>query len=165
MDSTVVLNHDDIKQKIRRMSFEIFEDNQKEKEISIIGINKNGFVLGSEIVKNLRDISDIKICEYQLFINKKEPLKSAKISGDIQSLRDKSIVIVDDVLDSGRTMMYSIKYFLDVSLKKIKTAVLVDRSHKKFPVQVDFKGLALSTSIQNHVSVIFTEEENKAVLY
>ena len=79
-------------------------------------------------------------------------------------IRDRSVVIVDDVLNSGSTLMYAVKYFLDTKLKKLKTAVLVDRNHKKYPIKADYKGLSLSTSIQNHVEVSINDNEINAYL-
>ena len=78
--------------------------------------------------------------------------------------QNKSLVLVDDVLNSGTTLVYGVKHFLDVDLKKFKTAVLVDRNHKKYPVKADFKGISLSTSLQEHVSVIFETNNNHAFL-
>jgi len=72
--------------------------------------------------------------------------------------------LVDDVLNSGTTLMYGIKHFLDVPLKRFKTAVLVNRNHKKYPVKADFKGISLSTSINEHVEVVFDKKNSKAFL-
>ena len=81
-----------------------------------------------------------------------------------EEYKNKSVIIVDDVLNSGATLMYAAKYFLDTKLKKLKTAVLVDRNHKKYPIKADYKGLSLSTSIQNHVEVSIDDNEINAYL-
>ena len=78
--------------------------------------------------------------------------------------KNKPIVLVDDVLNSGTTLMYGVKFFLEVPLKRFKTAVLVNRNHKKYPVKADFKGLSLSTSLQEHIHVVFDENESYAYL-
>ena len=96
--------------------------------------------------------------------DKKNPRNDISISLDLNNFQNNSIVIIDDVLNSGSTLMYAVKYFLDTDVKKIKTAVLIDRNHKKFPIKVDFKGLSLSTSIQNHVEVVLTESKLEGYL-
>jgi pyrimidine operon attenuation protein/uracil phosphoribosyltransferase len=94
-------------------------------------------------------------------IDKKNPLKKVKTDIPSNDYKNKSLVLVDDVLSSGTTLMYGIKHFLEVPLKKFKTAVLINRNHKKYPVKADFKGISLSTSMQEHVAVVF--ENNKAL--
>ena len=74
------------------------------------------------------------------------------------------MIVVDDVLNSGRTLIYGVKFFLEVPLKRLTTAVLVNRNHKHFPVKADFKGISLSTSLQEHVSVIFEEGNDRVCL-
>ena len=74
------------------------------------------------------------------------------------------MVLVDDVLNSGTTLIYAVRHFLEVPLKKFKTAVLIDRNHKKYPVKADFKGISLSTSLQEHVQVVFENETSIAYL-
>ena len=106
----------------------------------------------------------MKIILCEVYIDKKNPLDT--ISTSIQNIeyKNKPIVLVDDVLNSGTTLMYGIKYFLDVPLKRFKTAVLVNRNHKKYPVKADFKGISLSTSIKEHVEVVFDKKNSKAFL-
>ena len=103
---------------------------------------------------------NIKLCS--LKIDKKNPLNNISTSLNSSEYKNKSIVVVDDVLNSGSTLMYAVKHFLDTELRQLKTAVLVDRNHKKFPIKADFKGVSLSTSIQNHVKVQF--DKNAVVL-
>ena len=102
---------------------------------------------------------------YNIKIDKKNPINSTSISVDLSSFQSKSIVVIDDVLNSGSTLMYAVKYFLETDLKQLKTAVLVDRNHKKFPIKADFKGVSLSTSLQNHVNVVFNEDSIEAFLH
>jgi pyrimidine operon attenuation protein/uracil phosphoribosyltransferase len=83
---------------------------------------------------------------------------------DKNEYENKGLVLVDDVLNSGTVLAYGIRFFLDVPLKKFKTAVLVDRNHKKYPVKADFKGISLSTSLQEHVQVVFEKDNNHAYL-
>ena len=97
-------------------------------------------------------------------IDKKKPLTQVETSIGESDYKNKSLVLVDDVLNSGTTLIYGVKYFLDVPLKRFKTAVLVNRNHKKYPVKADFKGISLSTSIKEHIQVDFVENESKAYL-
>ena len=162
--TTIILDHNQINQKIKRIAYQIYEANSSEKEVVIAGIQGNGVYFSKQLAKSLEQISSLKITLCEVFIDKKNPLD--KITTSIKSINyyNKSIVLVDDVLNSGTTLMYGIKYFLDVPLKRFKTAVLVNRNHKKYHVKADFKGISLSTSINEHVEVSFDEKNSKAFL-
>lgn len=160
----IILNHQEIKNKITRISYQILETFIDEEEIIIAGISKNGFILAQKIVAEVQKISDLKVVLCEVFIDKPEPQKPIETSLKKEEYANKGIVLVDDVLNSGTTLIYGVKHFLDVPLKKFKTAVLVDRNHKKFPVKADFKGLSLSTSLQEHVQVVFEDESDYAYL-
>jgi pyrimidine operon attenuation protein/uracil phosphoribosyltransferase len=97
-------------------------------------------------------------------INKKTPLESIGTSLKASDYRDKSLVLIDDVLNSGKTLMYGVRHFLEVPLKRFKTAVLIDRNHKNYPIKADFKGLSLSTSLHEHVEVIHSDKGFEAYL-
>jgi pyrimidine operon attenuation protein/uracil phosphoribosyltransferase len=162
--NTIILNNTEISQKIRRIAYQIYEVNYKESEIVIAGIADNGFLLAEKIVSIIREISDIEVTLCKVNMDKKNPL--SPVSTDISSdfYQDKSVILVDDVLHSGTTLIYAIKHFLEVPLKKFKTAVLVNRNHKKYPVKADFKGISFSTSIKEHVVVEFKDDEIIAYL-
>jgi len=162
--TTIILDHHQINQKIKRIAYQIYEANSSEKEVVIAGIQGNGIYFAEQLAKSLQQISSLKIILCEVYIDKKNPLDT--ISTSIQNIeyKNKPIVLVDDVLNSGTTLMYGIKYFLDVPLKQFKTAVLVNRNHKKYPVKADFKGISLSTSIKEHVEVVFNGEKSKAFL-
>ena len=162
--TTIILDHNQINQKIKRIAYQIYEANSSEKEVVIAGIQGNGVYFSKQLAKSLEQISSLKITLCEVFIDKKNPLD--KITTSIKSINyyNKSIVLVDDVLNSGTTLMYGIKYFLDVPLKRFKTAVLFNINHKKYPVKADFKGISLSTSINEHVEVSFDEKNSKAFL-
>jgi len=155
--NNIILDNLQIKQKTRRIAFQILESNSREKEVIIIGIVGNGYLFAKMIVNELKKISDLKITICEVFINKKNPLDKITSSLDEDDYKNKSIVLVDDVLNSGATLIYGIKYFLNVPLKRFKTAVLVNRNHKKYPVKADFKGISLSTSIKEHIIVEFNK--------
>ena len=162
--TTIILDHNQINQKIKRIAYQIYEANSFEKEVVIAGIQGNGIYFAEQLALSLQQISSLKIILCEVYIDKKNPLDT--ISTSIQNIeyKNKPIVLVDDVLNSGTTLMYGIKYFLDVPLKRFKTAVLVNRNHKKYPVKADFKGISLSTSIKEPVEVVFDGKRSKAFL-
>jgi pyrimidine operon attenuation protein/uracil phosphoribosyltransferase len=102
----------------------------------------------------LEGFSALKINYATLTINKENPIDGVSCELQLNELENKSIVIVDDVLNTGSTLIYAVQYFLQIPVKQIKTAVIVNRNHKKFPIKADFKGISLSTSTNEHVSVI-----------
>lgn len=160
----IILDTVQIEQKIRRIAYQIYESNTTEKEVVIAGIRGNGYVFAEKIVEVLNVISDLKVTICQVNIDKKNPLETITTSLPSEDYMNKSLVLVDDVLNSGTTLIYGVKHFLDVPLKQFKTAVLVNRNHKKYPVKADFKGVSLSTSIKEHVKIEFFETGAKAFL-
>lgn len=144
----------DIYLSIDRIAYQIYESNFEEDTVFIVGIGKKGKVLSSLIGKSLNSISKIKVEFITLNIDKKNPLNNVNSDKPISILKHSSVVVVDDVLNTGSTLMYAVSYFLKVPVKSIKTAVMVNRNHKKFPVKVDFKGISLATTMNEHISVI-----------
>ena len=144
----------DIYLSIDRIAYQIYESNFEEETVFIVGIGKKGKVLSSLIGKSLNSISKIKVKFITLNIDKKNPLNNVDSDKPISILKNSSVVVVDDVLNTGSTLMYAVSYFLKVPVKSIKTAVMVNRNHKKFPVKVDFKGISLATTMNEHISVI-----------
>lgn len=159
-----ILNHQEIEHKIKRIAYQIFESNVDEKHIIIAGIDKNGFLLAKKIKSTLDSISTIESQLCKVIIDKRNPLNPITTSIKASEYKNKSIVLVDDVLNSGSTLMYGVKHFLDVPVKRFKTAVLVNRNHKKFPVKADFKGISLSTSLKEHVQVKLNKKPFEAYL-
>jgi len=164
MDKKKILDYQSIKKKIRRISLQILESNIDRDEIIIAGIDLNGFIIAKKISQEISKISEINIKLCKVKIDKKNPLNDISTSLNFEDYQNKSLVIIDDVLNSGATLMYSVKYFLNTKIKSLKTAVLVDRNHKKYPIKADFKGLSLSTSIQSKVEVVIDEKKIEAFL-
>ena len=162
--SNIILNNQQIEQKIKRIAYQVYETNNTDKEIIIAGVSKNGFILAEKLAKIVTEISSINVVLCEVFIDKKNPINSVSTSLSKNEYENKALVLVDDVLNSGTTLIYAVKHFLEVPLKKFKTAVLVDRNHKKYPVKADFKGISLSTSIKEHVSIEFEKEQTIAYL-
>ncbi|WP_224483668.1 phosphoribosyltransferase family protein [Robertkochia aurantiaca] len=154
-----ILGHREIEHKIRRIAYQIYETFVEEDEIIIAGIQKGGFELAKQIMAAFNDISPIKTVLCEVTMNKEDLLQTPELSLDESAYRNKSVVLVDDVLNSGATLIYAVRHFLEVPLHKFKTAVLVDRNHKRYPVKADFKGISLSTSLREHVTVDFTEND------
>lgn len=163
-ESNIILDHIQINQRIKRIAYQIYESNSNETEVIIAGIVGNGFIFAEKLVATLQEISSLTITICEVHINKKKPLEAVSTSLDVADYKNKSLVLVDDVLNSGTTLIYGVKHFLDVPLKRFKTAVLVNRNHKKYPVKADFKGVSLSTSIKEHIQVDFSDQEAKAYL-
>ena len=151
----IILDQKQIDHKIKRIAYQIYENNVSEKEVVIAGIFENGFIFAKKIKSVIEKISPIKVIMCKVVIDKKNPIEPITTSLESKIYKNKSLVLVDDVLHSGTTLIYGIKHFLQVPLKQFNTAILVDRNHKKYPVKADFKGISLSTSINENVSVIF----------
>jgi len=164
MDKNKILDYQLVKKKIIRISLQIIESDSSDDEIIIAGIENNGYIIAKKICDEIKKISKKKIQLCSIKIDKKNPRNKINVSLAEEQYKNKSVVIVDDVLNSGSTLMYAVKYFLETKLKKLKTAVLVDRNHKKYPIKADYKGLSLSTSIQNHVEVSIEDNEINAYL-
>ncbi|MDA9089514.1 phosphoribosyltransferase family protein [Maribacter arcticus] len=164
MEQTI-LSHLQIQHKIERIAYQIYEANVNEEEIIIAGIDGGGLQFAKKIVSKLKKITTAKITLCKLSMDKTNPLKSGvSTSMPQEEFIDKSVVIVDDVLNSGTTLIYGVHHFLKTPLKQLKTAVLVNRNHKKYPVKADYKGISLSTSLQEHVNVRFETKNDRVFL-
>lgn len=159
-----ILSQDQIDNIVKRIAYQIHERNNNESHIFLIGVHKNGYTLAKLINRELKLISKstIKLCSIK--INKKDPFEKIESDFDLLKLKNKSVVLIDDVLNSGKTLIYATKFILDIPLSNFKTAVLIDRNHKKFPIKIDFKGISLSTSIEENVNVIFKKNKCYAII-
>ncbi|MDG1238921.1 MAG: phosphoribosyltransferase family protein [Flavobacteriales bacterium] len=151
---TTILNNDDVEKKIARIAFQIIEEYYEDKELLIVGISKNGFLLAGKIAKLVqRDLPKSTINLMELTINKRNPLKENVTISPNLSFGNKKVILVDDVLNSGKTLMHAASYIVSKDIKKMNTVVLVDRRHRNFPIKADWVGLTLSTTIQEHINV------------
>ena len=164
MKKKIILNNKQINQKITRIAHQIIECNIDENEVIIAGIEKNGYIIANQLKQILSNITEIKITTCSVKINKENPLDEVTTSINEDYYLNKSLVLVDDVLNSGATLIYAVKYFLNTKIKQFKTAVLINRNHKKFPVKADFKGISLSTTTISHIKVRFTNNKAEAFL-
>ena len=154
----------DIHSTVRRMAYQLYEANMDENKLVLVGIEKKGTYLSKLIGLELCEISNIKLIHVTLELNKKKPQNTIQSSLPISQIENHSIVIVDDVLNTGSTLIYAVNHFLQISVKQIKTVVMVNRNHKKYPIKADFKGLSLSTSLNDHVTVILEGNESGVYL-
>jgi len=159
-----ILNTNQIKKIVKRIAYQIHENNLEYPEIILIGVHKNGYTLAEKINKELKQISKSNIKLVSIKINKKNPLEEIELDCKKEYLKNKVIVLVDDVLHTGKTLIYCVKHLLEITPKNFNTVVLIDRNHKKFPVKVDFKGISLSTFISDHVEVIFEDNNSYAFI-
>jgi pyrimidine operon attenuation protein/uracil phosphoribosyltransferase len=163
--TTEILKTSDIEQKIKRLAYEILEDNYEEKEIVFIGIKPNGFVFANKIKKVFSSITDIKSQLFSIQLDKINPL-STEINYDFsaEEINSKVVILVDDVANSGKTLCYALKPLLQFQPKKIQVAVLVDRKHKSYPIIADYVGLSLSTTMKEQILVHFKKNESVVTL-
>ncbi len=164
---TLILNKEQIKQKSIRIAYQILEDNFEDETLVLVGIADRGYVFAQRLKAILQDISDKEILLIKVTMKKTSRSLNASTDLPVEMAKDKTIILVDDVLNSGRALAYGLGIFLNVPLKKMRTAVLIDRSHHKFPIFSDYYGTKLSTILKEHVTVTleeFDKEEDAAWL-
>jgi pyrimidine operon attenuation protein / uracil phosphoribosyltransferase len=159
-----ILEHWQIQQKIKRLAYEVLERNYGEREIVLAGINNNGMNFAELLLAELRAISDKNIVLTRIRINPASPAQNPIIlEMPAEDLQGKVVIIVDDVANTGRTIFYAIQPILGVLPKKVEVAVLVDRTHKSFPIRVDYMGLSLATTLLQDIQVEISGAEEWAV--
>lgn len=162
-ERTIVLNHEQVQRKLLRIAHQLHEENHQEKGVVLVGIAPRGAALANRLGGLLQEISELDVEVLELRLDKDLPLeKPVRLNADIVTLRDRVVLLVDDVLMSGRTMMHAASYLVQVPLKRLATVVLVDRRHRAYPIRADIVGLTLSTTLQEHISV---ELGKKDVVY
>lgn len=154
---TLLLNKKQIQQRIERLAFQVYEDNFDQQELLIAGIARSGYLVAERICEALNNICPIPTKLIEIAVDKENPTHiRMEPEQSREQLKDKVVVVVDDVLNSGKTLIYSLRPFLDADMRKIRTVLLVDRDHKRYPVEADFVGITLSTTLQEHIRVDFT---------
>ncbi|MFN0255672.1 phosphoribosyltransferase family protein [Pedobacter ureilyticus] len=164
-NQVLILDKKQIQQKINRIAYQILEDNIDEKEIVLAGIWDRGYKLAFRLEKTLNEISEFKTTLLRIDVEKQSSKLVAKTDLPESNWKNKVIILVDDVLNSGKTLAYGLGVFLNTPHKKIRTVVLVDRSHKIFPIATDFVGLELATVLKEHVDVIMDVEGEEDRVY
>ena len=158
----LILNNSDISKKIQRIALQIIEDNFEESEIKLFGISDNGNTIAQKIIKNIEKRTDLKTELIQVKLDKGNPTESIDFDEEFD-IEGKSILIIDDVLQSGITMQSVISNLIKYKPKKIKTVVIVNRDQTLFPVKIDYSGISLSTSVNEHVSFISNKNDELEV--
>lgn len=164
-NQVLILNKKQIDQKINRIAYQILEDNLDEKEVVLAGIWDRGYKLAVRLKKVLQEIAVIKVTLLRVDLEKQNSKLVAKTDLGESEWKNKVVILVDDVLNSGKTLAYGLGVFLNTPHKKIRTVVLVDRSHKIFPIATDFVGLELSTILKEHVGVVIDVEGEEDRVY
>ena len=159
MAKNYILDQFTASRKLQRMAYEIVENNLDEEAIILVGIRENGSIIAENIQQILQEISAIRSEIIHLSLDKRSP-GEIKLSRE-PDFNNKVIIVVDDVANSGKTMLYAIKPFLAYHPKKIQTLVMVERTHKAFPISSDYVGISVATTLQEH---IYVEVEGSSVV-
>jgi len=149
----------EIQKTVKRIAYQIYETHFEESQLILAGIANNGVILAKRIQEELESISKVKVVFVEIKVDKKNPINPIVLSKKLAVCENQAVVVVDDVLNTGSTLIYAVAHFLSIKLKKLQTAVLVNRNHKNFPIKGDFKGISLSTSVKEHIDVIFGDNE------
>lgn len=146
-----ILDSATAEKKLRRMALEVIENNPDEKEVILAGIRENGTVIARNIRQMIAGVSSLKAELITITLDKKEP-RDIQLSKTLD-FDNKVIILIDDVSNSGKTLLYALKPFLAFAPKKIQTLILVERKHNTFPVRPDYIGVSLATTLQEHIFV------------
>ena len=161
---TLILNAEQIRQKIRRIAFQIYETNFEESALLLAGIAGEGYVLAQALARELQQIAPFRVELIQLELDKGQeaqpPVRTGHSDADFT---DKVVIVIDDVLYTGRTLAFSLQPFLSVPVRKLQVAVLIDRNYPRYPVAADYKGYELSTTLTEHVEVVLSDESRLGV--
>jgi len=158
-EKTLVLTDEEIRRKISRMASEIYENNFEEKGLILAGIEGQGHTLAQLLQTELQNISELECTTVKISIDKISPETSeVELDVPVKELSKKCIILVDDVLNTGRVLTYGMKPFLSLIVKKIEVAVLVNRNHSLFPVLPKYTGYELSTTLNDHIEVVLKKK-------
>ncbi len=152
MQNSELLNAEEIEQKLIRMAYEIAERHYNEKNIVFIGIEDNGAAVSKRLFQLVKEIVSIPCELSSIQLAKENPIGTVQLSNSI-SLKNKCVVLIDDVFNSGQTLMHAASFLAAQEIHRLTTAVLVERKHRRFPIKADFVGLKLSTTLKEHVTV------------
>ena len=158
-----VLDFEKISRICGRLAYQILENNIDEDEILLVGIKEKGYEIAKIIEQKLKDINSSKVHLKSITIDKKNPNQISEFDINFNQM-PKSVYLVDDVLNTGKTLMFAVNSLLKYDFDLIKTLVLIDRNHKKYPIKVDFKGISLSTNLDDTVKLISENKNLEAVL-
>tara|TARA_B100000287_G_C20558222_1_gene751354 strand:- start:611 stop:1114 length:504 start_codon:yes stop_codon:yes gene_type:complete len=161
-----ILDIKQVNQKLNRLAWEIYEDNFYENEIVIVGVSERGLILAKKLTKLIKTISNIDTTIGGLNLDKDNPYdKEVEFNLSQNQYINKVVIIVDDVLNSGKTLMYASKHFLNTPLKRLSIMVLVDRNHNTYPIKADYTGLTLATTLKEYINVVLKGDDKGVYLF
>jgi len=164
MDSYSILSHSQILQKIDRIAFQIVEDTINDDEVYLVGIANKGYIVAEYLRTNIEKITSKKIHLLELKFDKKNSIECLDNNINLNIPKNQIVVLVDDVLNTGETLMHASFVILKHEVKRMRTVALIDRRHRLFPIKADYAGLTLSTTIENHIEVEFEDGQFSATL-
>ena len=160
MNKSKILNHEQIQQKIIRIAYQIVENNIDEESLYFVGVEPRGSILCDRLATEVNKINSAKIESGTIKLDKDHPLeKDVQCSLDLTETKNKTIILIDDVLNTGKALIYAANHLLQSEPKSIQTVTLIDRRHRLFPIRADYVGLTLATTLQEHISVEFGDED------
>ncbi|MCC6816887.1 MAG: phosphoribosyltransferase [Saprospiraceae bacterium] len=158
----IILNHQQIENKIRRIASEIYEAHAEAPELILVGINNKGFAISNLLCKLIQKMGHKNVNHCHLTLNPANPLDSnIVLDRELNNFKDVAVIVVDDVVNSGRTLFFALQPFTKVLTQKLEVCVLVERMHKAYPVSVDYVGMRLATTVKQNIEIVF--EKNKPV--
>ncbi len=161
----LILNHSEIEKKIQRLSYQVYEQFLNEKELVIAGINGNGYFLAGKIAEKVAAEAPFKVHLACITLDKQNPKAGAtSIDLPLEIVKGKPALIVDDVLNTGKTMVYAVSAFIREGSPLIRTLVLADRNHKAFPIAADYVGISLATTLQEHLNFDVNDQGMQLIL-
>ncbi len=156
----VILDAERIERCIQRIARQILEDHHAALRLAITAIDGQGTVMARRLVDALEAICDVPVHGFTVSMDKDAPLSHPIVLTDRHGqdanrglLEGATVIVVDDVLNSGRTLLHAVATLLPTRPKGIAACVLVDRIHRRFPVRADYVGMSLSTNLKAHIDV------------
>lgn len=162
--STVILNHTQIVNKLKRLAWQIYENTMDEPAIWIAGIDERGQYIARHIISELKSISGQQILQLDIRLNRQTFEPQFITDSDFDALENAVVIVVDDVLNSGKTIVSSMLPLIGRKVKKIEVAVLASRSHRLFPVKADYVGISMATTLQEHLKFDNSEPNDLKLL-
>lgn len=157
MEKKYILDKESTQRKLQRLAFEIVERNHDEQQIFFAGIRQSGLTVATKLAEMVMAISNIHVELVEVTLDKKYPVE-VLLNREI-GFNNQSVLLIDDVANSGKTLLYALKPFLEYQPRKIQTLVLVERTHKTFPVMADYVGLSIATTLEEHIYVELKGDE------
>lgn len=161
LDKKLILTPTQVRQKIRRIAYEVYEQNVEETRLVLAGIDGQGYALATQLAEQIRDVSALEVLLVRISLDKAEPTRQP-VTFDCPpaQLENRVLIVCDDVLNTARTLAYSLSPFFQIIPKKLQVAVLVDRGgHRRYPISADFVGYTLSTTLNEHVEVVLEGDD------